>query len=856
MPGRLRSTLLATAPMPAPPVRDFSFTDFQVNNPTAPPPGDKLDSNFDQTNLAVTQQLTWASVSINSDGTIRDGIIDANNLVPGLFDDVSQDIIDTVQPLVDEAQSYAQSAQASKLSAEAEATSAATQAVAATDAANTATAAAGQATAAKNSAQVSAYDAGVSKGAAATSASDAAGSEDQAKLYTELAGAWAEHMPDTIPPEVLAAMAISGDHWSSRWWANQAAQAFGNAAWYYAGAGPVPPLTTATGDPLPIGAIWFDTSVPPGTIKIWNGVTWVQGVASALPPGSVSSVEILDGSIQTVDLADGSVTLAKLAPNSVNSSKIVDGSIDPVDLSAATLALINANPFDQSLNKADVPQFAALRIGGTTNAFAQLKGVGPTLQAYLADNSGLADFYANGGFFSGNVQTGTSLEVRNAGSAVNKVVVQHDSVNCHVFAQSGYLVLGGSGADTVVLGTTQCFPVTNNTVEWGIAANRWKKLWAVDGDFSGNLAVRAASPAWGANYPTISVGAGGGIGGHSVLGAMTMYSNVFFDGVNYKYLTADAGAIYQQNSGIHSWFTIPAGAVGANAVATERLRMDVNGNLGLGRTPEAWGPTVRAMGLGSGGSIAGVSGNAQIGLYSNLYSDGANYKYILADAGAALILGGGILTYYAAPVGAAGANAAIASKMSVDPNGNMLLAGSLTQNCPAGTMTLNQASTQFEISGFGQTDVRNQGQWTYGSAGSQMFIRAGGSGGVTLTSGATSWTAGSERGTKKHFAQIADPLAILRKLKGAYGLGRYLTDEDSTPLRPFVMYEETAAAFPSASAFVPEQVQTDEETGATRTVPEHKGVSLESYVPLLLALCETLADKLDATEARLAALET
>jgi hypothetical protein len=35
---------------------------------------------------------------------------------------------------------------------------------------------------------------------------------------------WAEHMPDTIPPSVLAINAITGAHWSSRWWANRAAQ--------------------------------------------------------------------------------------------------------------------------------------------------------------------------------------------------------------------------------------------------------------------------------------------------------------------------------------------------------------------------------------------------------------------------------------------------------------------------------------------------------------------------------------------------------------------------------------------------------------------------------------------------------
>jgi hypothetical protein len=42
--------------------------------------------------------------------------------------------------------------------------------------------------------------------------------------WAEVSATWAEHMPDTIPPNILAAMGVTGDHWSSRWWANRAAQ--------------------------------------------------------------------------------------------------------------------------------------------------------------------------------------------------------------------------------------------------------------------------------------------------------------------------------------------------------------------------------------------------------------------------------------------------------------------------------------------------------------------------------------------------------------------------------------------------------------------------------------------------------
>lgn len=43
------------------------------------------------------------------------------------------------------------------------------------------------------------------------------------ETYVQLGQAWAEHMPGTIPPNLLSEMAVTGDHWSSRFWAHQAA---------------------------------------------------------------------------------------------------------------------------------------------------------------------------------------------------------------------------------------------------------------------------------------------------------------------------------------------------------------------------------------------------------------------------------------------------------------------------------------------------------------------------------------------------------------------------------------------------------------------------------------------------------
>jgi len=54
-------------------------------------------------------------------------------------------------------------------------------------------------------------------------AGDDAGATATSADYAQVSIAWAEYMPDTIPPNILAINAITGDHWSSRWWANRAA---------------------------------------------------------------------------------------------------------------------------------------------------------------------------------------------------------------------------------------------------------------------------------------------------------------------------------------------------------------------------------------------------------------------------------------------------------------------------------------------------------------------------------------------------------------------------------------------------------------------------------------------------------
>lgn len=103
-------------------------------------------------------------------------------------------------------------------------------------------------------------------------AGDVEGATATAADYAQVSIEWAEHMPDTIPPNILAINEITGEHWSSRWWAMKSANAFGMMAMLYCGASDVPPIETLTGDPLTPGCLYFDTNT--NTMQVWNGGGW------------------------------------------------------------------------------------------------------------------------------------------------------------------------------------------------------------------------------------------------------------------------------------------------------------------------------------------------------------------------------------------------------------------------------------------------------------------------------------------------------------------------------------------------------------------------------------------------------
>jgi hypothetical protein len=118
---------------------------------------------------------------------------------------------------------------------------------------------------------------------------DTLGASATAQDWSQVSIEWAEHMPDTIPPNILAMTALTGQHWSSRWWATKAGTIItgggGNqlGVWWYMGAwpDPGPPTTpyTPDGSPIPVGALYWNTDH--NVLMVWNGSTWVSTMGSS-----------------------------------------------------------------------------------------------------------------------------------------------------------------------------------------------------------------------------------------------------------------------------------------------------------------------------------------------------------------------------------------------------------------------------------------------------------------------------------------------------------------------------------------------------------------------------------------------
>ena len=100
-------------------------------------------------------------------------------------------------------------------------------------------------------------------------------------------------------------------------------------------------------------------------------------------------------------------------------------------------------------------------------------------------------------------------------------------------------------------------------------------------DSSGNLGLGVTPDAWSA-IVAFQVGNGASLHGFGVDEA-TLSGNTYYNG-GYKYAASSFATQYQQQSGLHKWYTAPSGTAGNAISFSQALTLDANRNLALNTT--------------------------------------------------------------------------------------------------------------------------------------------------------------------------------------------------------------------------------------------------------------------------------
>lgn len=266
-----------------PPARIYDFDSFARANPRLPAPGDRLNAQFQELIEAIQATQGVLEKVVRSDGELRSGSVKPETLDPSfkttLFAEITRELAD-IRAIVHA------TGQEAKAQADA-ATRAAQQAVSGADyvgqEAQKLRAELNEALRRVETSKKVALEAETRLTDIQTSLLARATVLEQdgasAGAYAQASKEWAEHMPDTLPADTIAVMDVTGEHWSARWWAHQAAAVFGELSSFYQGAHHEPPNETSAGTPLPPGAMYFDLDT--NEMMVWNGSSWVPiGVPS------------------------------------------------------------------------------------------------------------------------------------------------------------------------------------------------------------------------------------------------------------------------------------------------------------------------------------------------------------------------------------------------------------------------------------------------------------------------------------------------------------------------------------------------------------------------------------------------
>lgn len=134
----------------------------------------------------------------------------------------------------------------------------------------------------------------------------------------------------------------------------------------------------------------------------------------------------------------------------------------------------------------------------------------------------------------------------------------------------------------------------------------------------------------------------------------------------------------------------------------ERMRLDANGNLGLGVTPSAWGAAFRVTQIGAATSVGTESSVASV--FANNAIFDSSWKYLGSGRGATNYSpNDGQHRWFTAPSGTAGNPITFTQAMTLDANGNLGIGTASPTNFGPAYRTVHVVGTQTNTGGVFRT---------------------------------------------------------------------------------------------------------------------------------------------------------
>ena len=292
--------------------------------------------------------------------------------------------------------------------------------------------------------------------------------------------------------------------------------------------------------------------------------------------------------------------------------------------------------------------------------------------------------------------------------------------------------------------------------------------------------------------------------------------------------------------------------IGTNS--TTKATLDSSGNLGLGVTPSAWNSAYKVLNF-AWASLASENANqGAMRLNVNAYADSSGYNnWYRSQNGAATSYkqNDGIHSWYTAAYGLTGSAITFTQAMSLTAGGDLLVGntgpanGRIDVTSNSGGTAINvraRAGNDYGFIQFKSNDDATVWGEVYGTSSIRLYCDAGGTNGVYLTSGATSWTANSDERLKENLVPIENGLSKVCSLRSV--IGNFISDETKTK-KPFLIAQDVLAVLPEAvsSGAIPKSEDTT----------EYLGVAYTEVIPLLVAaikeqqaIIESLTARLDA----------